>query len=191
MPDGLPPPPASWLAINKFGTIFLITPIHFMQQPNQVPPLPEISTPDFISGNIYPLQMNDPSCPLSTKPLLSDNINGISGLATYYAPSTPPCPMGCAPGSGTGHKTANGEFFDGSSMTAASPYIPGTTRPKYPFGTNIKVTDVNTGNSVVVRINDTGSFGKFADNRVIDLSAAAMKTLTGRLGSTHVTLEVA
>ncbi|HEY4059588.1 MAG TPA: septal ring lytic transglycosylase RlpA family protein [Kofleriaceae bacterium] len=79
-----------------------------------------------------------------------------------------------------GHKTANGERFDPSKLTAAHR----TLR----FGTMVKVTTVKTGRSVVVRINDRGPFSK---NRIIDLSEAAARAI-GMIdaGSARVTLEV-
>jgi rare lipoprotein A len=43
-----------------------------------------------------------------------------------------------------------------------------------PFGTKVRVTNVDTGRSVVVRINDRGPF---KDDRVIDLSLGAAKQL--------------
>jgi rare lipoprotein A len=57
-----------------------------------------------------------------------------------------------------------------------------------PFGTRVKVTRVDTGDSVVVRINDRGPF---KPGRVIDLSEGAAKTLgMTDVGLTNVRLEV-
>ena len=56
-------------------------------------------------------------------------------------------------------KTASGERFDQSALTAA--------HKKLPFDTNVKVTNVENGKSIVVRINDRGPFVR---GRVIDLS---------------------
>jgi rare lipoprotein A len=57
-----------------------------------------------------------------------------------------------------------------------------------PFGTRVKVTRVDTGDSVVVRINDRGPF---KPGRVIDLSEGAAKTLRMTdVGLTNVRLEV-
>jgi rare lipoprotein A len=66
-----------------------------------------------------------------------------------------------------GHKTASGERFDPSQMTAAHRTLP--------LGTWVEVTRVDTGKSVRVRINDRGPFGH-AD-RIIDLSRAAADQL--------------
>jgi len=43
-----------------------------------------------------------------------------------------------------------------------------------PFGTRLRVTDVNTGRSVTVRVNDRGPFVR---GRVVDVSASAAETL--------------
>ncbi|MEM6286881.1 MAG: septal ring lytic transglycosylase RlpA family protein [Bacteroidota bacterium] len=61
-----------------------------------------------------------------------------------------------------GNPTASGEPFDPSALTAAHRTLP--------FGTRVRVTNVRTGASVVVRINDRGPFH---GDRVIDLSRAA------------------
>lgn len=68
-----------------------------------------------------------------------------------------------------GRRTASGEKFDSSLMTAASNTIP--------LGTYVRVTNNNNGKSVVVKINDTGGFGSLG--RIIDLSAGAMRELGG------------
>lgn len=61
-----------------------------------------------------------------------------------------------------GGKTASGETFDNTKLTAAHRTLP--------FGTKVKITNPKTGESVVVRINDRGPFIK---GRGFDLSQAA------------------
>jgi rare lipoprotein A len=79
-----------------------------------------------------------------------------------------------------GHHTASGERFKKDELTAAHRTLP--------FGTLVRVVDVNTGNSVIVRINDRGVL--FPD-RVIDLSSAAARSLgILREGVAKVRLEV-
>lgn len=63
-------------------------------------------------------------------------------------------------------KTANGELYKHNLKTAA--------HKKIPFGSNVKVTNINNGKSVVVRINDRGPFIK---GRIIDLSKLAFSTI--------------
>lgn len=88
-----------------------------------------------------------------------------TGVASYYwLPQT----------------TASGEKFDKRQMTAAHRTLP--------LGTRVRVTDVASQRSVVVRINDRGPYIK---GRVIDLSEAAAESLgfTAR-GLTEVQLDV-
>jgi rare lipoprotein A len=61
-----------------------------------------------------------------------------------------------------GKPTSSGEPYDMYSMTAAHPVLP---IPSY-----VRVTNVSTGRSVVLRVNDRGPF---IDNRLIDLSYTA------------------
>ena len=65
-----------------------------------------------------------------------------------------------------GRKTASGEIFNNSKMTAANRTLP--------FGTNVKVTNMRTGKSVIVKINDRGPF---YSSRALDLSKAAFKEI--------------
>ncbi len=78
-----------------------------------------------------------------------------------------------------GHKTSNGEVFDMYEMTAAhkSLRIPGYAR----------VTNLDNGRSVIVRVNDRGPFH---GDRLIDLSYAAAKKL-GYQGKGTARVEVA
>lgn len=78
-------------------------------------------------------------------------------------------------------KTANGEIYHMDSLTAAHKYLP--------FDTWLKVTRLDTGDSVWVRINDR--LPK-SSSRIIDLSRKAASTLKMREdGIAHVTLQVA
>ena len=79
-----------------------------------------------------------------------------------------------------GHRSANGGIFDENELTAAHQTLP--------FGTRVRVVDVTTGRSVIVRITDRGIL---SPGRVIDLSSAAADSL-GILaqGVARVRLEV-
>lgn len=78
-----------------------------------------------------------------------------------------------------GKKTASGEPYDMYAMTAAHPTLP---IPSY-----VRVTALDSGKSVVVRINDRGPFHS---KRVIDLSyTAAHKLGYIKRGSTRVRVE--
>ncbi len=61
-----------------------------------------------------------------------------------------------------GRQTASGEIFDTNQLTAAHKTLP--------FGTLVEVTNLDTGKSVQVRINDRGPF---VEGRIIDLSRKA------------------
>ena len=77
-------------------------------------------------------------------------------------------------------KTASGEQFNPSELTAAHRTLP--------FGTRLRVTNVATGQSVTVRVNDRGPF---IPGRVVDVSHSAAEVL-GMVdrGITKVKLEV-
>ena len=78
-----------------------------------------------------------------------------------------------------GRETANGETFNMYALTAAHKDLP--------FGTVLRVTDAETGRSVVVRINDRGPY---LGERAIDLSyGAALKLGMIRRGLAQVRLE--
>ncbi len=70
-----------------------------------------------------------------------------------------------------GTQTASGEKFDTHDLTAAHPTLP--------FGTRLRVTNVASGKSVTVRVNDRGPY---VPGRVVDVSYAAAETL-GMVGS--------
>ena len=65
-----------------------------------------------------------------------------------------------------GTKTASGEKFDTMEMTAAHPTLP--------FGTKLRVTNVASGQSVTVRVNDRGPY---VPGRVVDVSYSAADAL--------------
>lgn len=74
--------------------------------------------------------------------------------------------------------TANGEVFDAWEMTAAHLTLP--------FDTRVRVTNLDNGAYVTVRINDRGPY---TDNRIIDLSQGAAEEL-GMLRSGVVPVRV-
>ncbi|MBB4806168.1 rare lipoprotein A [Chryseobacterium defluvii] len=65
-----------------------------------------------------------------------------------------------------GRKTASGEIFDNTKLTAANRTLP--------FGTRIKVTNLNNGKEVIVKINDRGPFHS---SRALDISKAAFNEI--------------
>ena len=90
------------------------------------------------------------------------------GVASWYGPGF------------YGRRTANGEIFRKGTLTAAHRTLP--------FGTMVRVTNLENGRSVNVRINDRGPF-KY--HRVIDLAHGAASALNMmRAGEINVRLEV-
>ncbi len=77
-----------------------------------------------------------------------------TGLASWYGPNF------------HGRLTANGEVYDQFALSAAHPTMP---LPSY-----AKVTNLENGSSVTVRVNDRGPFSK---GRIIDLSSRAAQLL--------------
>jgi rare lipoprotein A len=75
-------------------------------------------------------------------------------------------------------QTANGEYAHASALTAAHRTLP--------FGTMVEVANIETGRSVVVRINDRGPYIR---GRVIDLTPAGAQAI-GSSGLTQVRLTV-
>ena len=77
-----------------------------------------------------------------------------------------------------GRTTASGEAFDPQALTAA--------HRRLALGTRVRVTNVDNGRTVTVRINDRGPY---ADGRIIDLSRAAAERL-GMIESGVATVEL-
>jgi rare lipoprotein A len=92
----------------------------------------------------------------------------FSGMASWYGPGF------------DGNYSASGEVFNQNAMTAAHRTLP--------FGTQVRVTNMDNGLSVVVRINDRGPFH---GDRVIDVSTAAAEAIgLVNSGVAPVSLEV-
>ena len=122
---------------------------------------------DTFSQNRLGLENNHYLKSKSKSVIAKDNIR--YGLASYYSEKF------------HGRITASGERFNMYKLTAAS--------NTYKFGTLLRVTCTTTNKSVVVRVNDTGSFTR-KYGREIDLSYAAAKVI-GMLdkGITKVKIE--
>jgi len=90
--------------------------------------------------------------------------SGHVTLASWYGPGF------------VGQRTASGEIYHRDDLTAASRSLP--------LGTRVQVTNLNTGRSVVVRINDRGPFAR---GRGIDLSQRAAEDIgLNRSGTARV-----
>jgi len=66
----------------------------------------------------------------------------------------------------SGEETASGEIMDEDDMTAAHRSLP--------FGTKVRVENLENGKDVTVRINDRGPYAK---DRIIDVSEEAAERL--------------
>jgi rare lipoprotein A len=89
-----------------------------------------------------------PTGPPPAPPPIEDGVQ--MGMASWYGPGF------------HGRRTASGEVYDQDGLTAAHPSLP--------FGTRVRVTNLDNGRVVEVRITDRGPF---VDGRAIDLSRAA------------------
>lgn len=108
-----------------------------------------------------------PAAPAEEPKTLADSTVIGEGVASYYGAEL------------AGNRTASGERFNPSALTAAHRTLP--------MGTKLRVTNKSNGKSVIVRINDRGPFAK---NRIIDVSrAAAEKISMVRAGTARVVLE--
>ncbi len=95
-------------------------------------------------------------------------VDPLRGIATWYGKVL------------NGRHTASGERFDMMAMTCAHKSLP--------FGTLVRVVDLHTHRSVVVRVTDRG---ELPGDRVVDLSYAAARELgTLKTGVANVRLEI-
>lgn len=92
----------------------------------------------------------------------------LEGVASYYADEF------------HGRLTSNGETFDMNSLTAA--------HRTFPFGTKVRITNLENNLTVIVRVNDRGPF---KEGRIIDLARGAAKEIDLiKNGTARVKLEV-
>ncbi len=94
------------------------------------------------------------SKPPAVKESSTTAVNVYTGLASFYSDEF------------NGRQTANGEIYDMNGLTAA--------HPTFPFGTEIKVTNLSNNKSAVIRINDRMPQHR---TRMIDLSLGTAKAL--------------
>ena len=124
--------------------------------PRETPPIAEVPSPP----------ETEQAPPIATIPELSQQTTMETGLASWYGPKF------------HGKLTASGEVFNQEKFTAAHPTLP--------WGTRVKVTNLDNGKSVDVRINDRGPFKR---GRIIDVSRAAARAL-GMVGRGITTVQI-
>jgi rare lipoprotein A len=118
------------------------------------------------------------SMPTASLPQSPDTLRAVPSASRPPTPAPDPPPpsrprsdvqVGRASWYGRAHQgkaTASGEPYDRNAMTAAHRSLP--------LGTRIRVTNVDNGRSVVLRVNDRGPF---IDGRILDVSQAAARAL--------------
>jgi rare lipoprotein A len=100
---------------------------------------------------------------------LSISKKDVVGIASWYSVKS------------SSEWTASGERFSDDALTCAV--------MDYPFGTMLKVTNINNSKFVLVRVNDTGNFKKYG--RIIDLSKGAFAKIANlKQGVITVKIEV-
>ena len=108
-------------------------------------------------------ELGEPFVPAGTKPLITE-----TGLASWYGPPY------------HNRRGSNGEVYNMNAMTAAHRTLP--------LGSVVRVTNIKTGHSALVRITDRGPF---IPGRIVDLSlAAARKIDVVQPGVAEVKLEL-
>ncbi len=128
-------------------------------------PLPEL--PVSAAENVLWVFIRPPPAPAEPK-ASSPNRAVQQGWASWYGPRF------------HGRRTANGERFNKFHLTAAHRTLP--------FNTRVRVTNLQNGRSIVVRINDRGPYIR---GRIIDLSYAAAQQLgMHRQGVIQVRVEI-
>ncbi len=156
---------AKSLAAGALGGVFLaLAGCHHQQQTAYAPPPPPVA-PGYarspVTGGVTPT---------APRAGFFDDTGGRpvyteSGIATWYYAH--------------GHTGADGIRYEGSAPTAAHKTLP--------LGSTVRVTNLDTGQSTLVRITDRGPFAK---GRVMDLSEMAAKEIgMYRAGVAHVRLE--
>ena len=94
------------------------------------------------------------------------------GKVSYYSE------VGCL-GCNAALRTASGETFDDDKMTLAFNHLP--------MRTMVVVTNLDTGTSLVAKVNDRGGFEKY--NRIADLSIGLAKALGVKTDRTNIKIE--
>ena len=137
---------------------------HAKQEIPPPPPIPE-APPQTASGS----NKTEPTLPpAAAKTQSAPALYTETGIASWYGPPY------------HNRRGANGEIYDMHASTAAHKTLP--------LNSLVRVTNLKTGSSTVVRITDRGPF---IGDRIIDLSLAAAKEIdVWRVGTALVKVEV-
>ena len=121
---------------------------------------PQLESPQKEESKIEEVQIDEPQKEASKE--------GVVGIASYYAAKF------------HGKRTASGEKFSQKVLTAAHLTLP--------FGTLLKVTNLQNMKFVIVRVNDRGPHVR---GRIVDLSRAAAELIGLRhTGTARVELQI-
>jgi rare lipoprotein A len=158
--------PMQWLyALGGLAALTLTAGCHHRQQQVYVPPPPvyrRTQPRPTVATTQRPAPVPAPAH-IDGKPLSVE-----VGMSSWYGPPY------------NNQRGANGEIYDQNAMTAAHRTLP--------MGTIVRVTNLDTGQSAVVKITDRGPF---VHGRTLDLSlAAAKQTGVYRAGVARVKIEV-
>ena len=142
--------------------------------PPAIRTLPEQASPT-TQSTAPPATASTPSATESTTETADDAfvashapIYTETGLASWYGPPY------------HNHRGANGQIFDQNAMSAAHRTLP--------MGSLIRVTNLQTGQTAVMRVTDRGPF---VPDRVLDLSVASAKVVgVWRPGTANVRIDV-
>ncbi len=144
----LPGTTVSWLGTSIGADFPSLDFASFYPSSNQ----PASSAPASASGPPIAAEADSVQNASAARDIAVGNIRSKAlGLASFYR---------------SGVKTANGEAFDPSQLTAAHRTLP--------FGTKLRVTNLKTGKSVIVRVNDRGPY---VAGRIVDVSYSAAESL--------------
>jgi rare lipoprotein A len=154
------------LRLSALAGLALLAGCHHRQQQVYAPPPPEYRSHS--SHNDTAREFQDPSSDHVPSSVSGRPLSVQVGLSSWYGPPY------------NNRRGANGEIFDQNAMTAAHNTLP--------MGSIIRVTNLATGQSAIVKITDRGPF---VHGRILDLSLAAAKA-TGvyRAGVAKVKIEV-
>ena len=125
-----------------------------------------VASPRYLSSTHKNTSKKHNSTPLKKNTVKQGEV--LRGVSSWYGPNF------------HGKLTANGEVFDQYGVTAAHKTLP--------LGTVARVTNIDNGKSVILRINDRGPY---VGNRILDCSyGAAIKLGFKDLGTANVEIKI-
>lgn len=165
--------PCGWILAG--GALLLLAGCGHHAQTASAPPPPPVSSPAARPQDATPprtergsQQESQQESELGAQPATGRPIYTEVGMASWYGPPY------------NKRRGANGEIYDQNAITAAHRTLP--------MGSLIRVTNLKSGQSAMMRVTDRGPF---VPNRVIDLSVGAAKAVgVWRAGTAQVRIEV-